>query len=201
MDWKNDNGEHFEKHANEILLPIYPWLLRDFCNLIGPSVNCANILEIGCGPGFMLQQLSSISPAALLGVDKSFAMLQLAVKSGRAGENALVQADACELPFREKTFDAVFSRGSVFFWKDLDKAFQSIKACLKPGGKAMIGGGYGLSTPQNIVDNVLEKHANRPKSIIPKLDLDQLLHLANSIGGKAEILQAKKRGFWLTWQL
>lgn len=201
MDWKIDNGEHFEKHASEVLLPIYPWLLQDFRNATGKPLAGLLILEIGCGPGFMLKQFNSCSPGALIGVDQSFSMLQRAVKSGRSKDATLVQADACELPFTTETFDLVFSRGSIFFWKDIKKAFESIKCCVKPGGKALIGGGYGLSTPQELVDTILASYEGKPKSSIPKLDLDDLLALATSIGGKAEILQARKRGFWLFWQL
>lgn len=201
MDWKNDNGEHFEKHASEVLLPVYPWLLQDLCNASSLPLSGLRILEIGCGPGFMLEQLNSCQPELLVGVDQSFAMLRRALQNGKSSNAFLVQADACELPFSESSFDLVFSRGSIFFWKDLERALTLIKKCLKSSGKAFIGGGYGLSTPQEIVDKVYSQYANKPKSSVPKLDLDSLLNLATSIGGKAKILQAKKRGFWLLWEL
>lgn len=201
LDWKNENGEHFENHANDVLLPVYPWLLHDFREILQVSLPQTRILEIGCGPGFMLEQFSRVSPSGLTGLDRCYQMLTRSLASGRSGEAALVQGDACNLPFASATFDAVFSRGSVFFWSDLPCAFASIKNCLKPGGQALIGGGYGLNTPQEIIDAVVLTQAGRDKSGIPRLDTSSLAEIACGIGGTARILQAKKRGFWLHWQV
>lgn len=200
MDWKNDNGEHFEKHASEILLPIYPWLMRDLCDAINRPVTGSLLLEIGCGPGFMLQQFATAHPARLVGIDKSSGMLQKAAGSGRGTQAELIQADVSALPFAEASFDTVFSRGSVFFWPDLELALREIKRCLKPGGCAFIGGGYGLSTPQEIIDAIRTYYADRTRDGIPRLDPDRLLALALTIGGNGRILQARRRGFWLYWQ-
>ncbi|HMM59353.1 MAG TPA: class I SAM-dependent methyltransferase [Candidatus Rifleibacterium sp.] len=170
IDWKNESAGHFEKHAEERLQDVYPWLLRDFIEFTGWQIAGRKILEIGCGPGFMLQQFSAGSPALLTGVDASFSMLHRVAAAARAPKALLVQADACSLPFAEASFDAVFSRGSVFFWADLHAAFAGIKRCLRPGGQALIGGGYGISTPQAIIDarqNPAAKvtfHASTPDS-------------------------------------
>ncbi len=201
LDWKNESGDHFENHASELLLPVYPWLKRDFIDILQLQIRNTRILEIGCGPGFMLQQFAQESSPGLTGLDYSIYMLERARRSGRADGAHLLQGDACCLPFAPATFDAVFSRGSVFFWSDLHAAFTSIRNCLRPGGQALIGGGYGLSTPQEIVDAVKSGSGASHKGDIPRLDPDQLLEIASNTGGTAKILQAKKRGFWLHWQL
>ena len=200
IDWKNESAGHFEKHAEEHLQDVYPWLLRDFIEFTGWQVAGRKILEIGCGPGFMLQQFSTASPALLTGVDASFAMLHRVAAAARAPKAFLVQADACRLPFAEASFDAVFSRGSVFFWADLQAAFACIRRCLKPGGQALIGGGYGISTPQQIIDEV-RKAKSGGKGDIPRLDPGQLAEIAVHTGGQAQIFQAPGRGFWVHWKL
>ncbi|NCB39213.1 MAG: class I SAM-dependent methyltransferase [Erysipelotrichia bacterium] len=201
MDWKNDNGEHFESHAEDFLRPVYPWLLRDLENATERSLRGMKILELGCGPGFMLEQFLAAHAKKVVGLDLSHKMLLRARNSGRAGAAQLIQADACNLPFIAESFDIVFSRGSVFFWNDIERAMHQIKNILKPSGTALIGGGYGLSTPQVYIDAIIQHYALQPKSKIPRLDFTILQAIANKIGGKTEILQAKKRGFWLKWQI
>ncbi len=200
-DWKNDDGSHFERHAGENLLAVYPWLLQDFFDILHCPVTGAAILEIGCGPGFMLQQFSAHSPSLLVGLDRSLSMLERAADSNRASNANLVQGDAGSLPFGGALFDAVFSRGSVFFWPDLPAAFFGIRKCLRPGGQALIGGGYGLSTPAEIIDRLRSKRSADEKSGIPKLDPSEIVTIMHKIGGTARVLQAERRGFWVHWQV
>lgn len=201
IDWKTENSGHFERHAAERLLPVYPWLLQDFINSVKQPLTDLTILEIGCGPGFMLQQFSKCSPRKLLGVDKSFAMLQAAMRKIDQAGVGLIQGDACSLPVADACVDAVFSRGSIFFWEDLHLALRHIKRCLKPGGIALIGGGYGLSTPQGVIDDLRQNDNRSSEKQIPRLNLDELSDMARDIGGNVEILHEKKRGFWLYWKL
>lgn len=200
MDWKNETGEHFQNHARQFLLPIYPWLLNDLKNAVNSDLKGKSILEIGCGPGFMLPLFLEAHAEKVCAIDMSPAMLDLSRESQRSKGSMLVQGDACALPFAEGSFDIVFSRGSIFFWPDIDAAFASIRRILKPGGTAFIGGGYGLSTPQNIIDTILTHYREVEKKQVPRLDLDSLVELARRAGGTANLVQAKKRGFWLIWQ-
>ncbi len=200
-DWKNDDGAHFEKHAGQLLQDIYPWLLRDCLDIMHRDLRGAGILEIGCGPGFMLQQFSMCSPTLLAGLDQSRSMLQRALVAGRATDAILLQADACSLPFKEACFDTVFSRGSVFFWPDLPAACAGIKSVLKTGGQALIGGGYGLSTPDSVIAELRTRQSGHCKNDVPRLDPEKLCEIMRGFGGKASVHQANKRGFWVHWQL
>jgi SAM-dependent methyltransferase len=65
------------------------------------------VLELGCGPGRLLQRLAAALPRArLTGVDLSPYMLELA-EARLEGRAALRQADAAALPFEDGSFDAV----------------------------------------------------------------------------------------------
>lgn len=197
-DWKNENSQHFETHANELLHPLYRWFVNDIEQITGQSVKGRHILDIGCGPGFMIEALFAAGAARVTGVDLSRSMLAAAAGSGRAVRAGLVQADVSRLPLRQAEFDIVFSRGSIFFWNDLDQAFSHIASCLKPQGTAILGGGYGLSSPPELVDAARRDHTGSKG--IPRIDLDRLLAIATGTGGYAEVKSAPKRGFWLVWR-
>ncbi len=199
-DWKNEDAKHFEMHAFASLRPLYHWFVKDIEQAIGQTVTGRSVLEIGCGPGFMLEALVKAGATNVTGADLSFSMLNAAVSSGRSRGANLFQADVTSLPLMPGKFDVVFSRGSVFFWPDLKSALSGIARTLCPGGTAIIGGGYGLSTPQQLVDIARNERSSDHGKGIPRIDLEYLLALTQQAGGKAEIKAASGRGFWLFWQ-
>jgi len=119
---KNTSGEHFETAAKNSLLSLYKYFLIDLTNTIKKPVKGLKILEIGCGPGFMLEQFESAGAEEIVGVDISQDMLQRAAK--RSEKSLKVQADVADLPFEPNIFDIVFSRGSIFFWLNWVKPFN-----------------------------------------------------------------------------
>ncbi|MDD3000971.1 MAG: class I SAM-dependent methyltransferase [Candidatus Riflebacteria bacterium] len=195
---KNTSGEHFETAAINSLLSLYKYFLIDLTNTIKKPVQGLKVLEVGCGPGFMLEQFESAGAKEIIGVDISEDMLQRASK--RSAKSVKVQADAADLPFDSNIFDIVFSRGSIFFWSDLDKAFESIRRVTKNGGTIFVGGGYGLSTPEEIIKKIRENRSGSNENKIPRLDPEILCKKAQAYGDFAEILSAPKRGFWLNWK-
>lgn len=77
--------------------------------------NSKRVLDLGCGTGFFLAELDAKRPGAV-GLDISHAMLRVSeqyVPSAR-----LVTADAERLPFRERSFDAIFCKGSLHHTRD-----------------------------------------------------------------------------------
>ena len=100
-----------------------------------------NILEIGCGTGFVLTGLRAAFPqASLSGSDVFTEGLTFAAK--RVSDAFLFQMDACHIPFREE-FD-VIGAFDVLEHIEQDEAVlaQMYQAC-KPGG------GIVLSVPQH----------------------------------------------------
>jgi ubiquinone/menaquinone biosynthesis C-methylase UbiE len=63
----------------------------------------ARTLDVACGTGLLTQHL----PGQLTGLDQSVAMLELA--SARVPDAGFVQSDALRLPFRDGTFERVFT--------------------------------------------------------------------------------------------
>ncbi|NLM17160.1 MAG: class I SAM-dependent methyltransferase [Candidatus Riflebacteria bacterium] len=193
--------DHYEKFAEEVLKPIFPWLVRDLMNRGGFSIKGKRVLDLGCGPGHISEALLRHDPELVVGLDISEDMLQRAAK--RAKGAIMIEGDACSLPFIAETFDAVISRGSLFFWADLEAALKGVFKALKPGGIAFMGGGYGLSTPDSVIQEIERRFGLNQKKDIPKVSPEELKKLAQKISGtngEADIASAKGRGFWLVWK-
>ncbi|MGM0599927.1 MAG: class I SAM-dependent methyltransferase [Candidatus Rifleibacteriota bacterium] len=196
--WKNESGDSFEQHGNKILKPVYNWLLKDLENHSPQKLAGLDLLEIGCGPGFMNSCFATAGIKKIIELDISHSMLLKAKSRSDNKKTLLLQASAEALPLASSSVDVIFSRGSIFFWPNIKKCFSEIHRILKQQGLALIGGGYGLSIPDNILSPIIE-HAkqSRNKKSVPRLDLDQLKECVQIYFPDAEILQAPKRGFWL----
>jgi SAM-dependent methyltransferase len=90
-------------------------------------------LDLGCGTGFYLPVIHMLGWAPT-GVDLSADQLEFARR--RAGEFAeLIQADAADLPFRDESFDLVFS---AFTHTDIDSFAAAVAEgarVLRPQGR------------------------------------------------------------------
>ena len=68
-----------------------------------------------------------------------------------------LRGQAEQITFADNSIDLVVSRGSVFFWEDMEKGISEVYRVLRPGGWAYIGGGFGT---KEILDEVLILRAN-----------------------------------------
>jgi ubiquinone/menaquinone biosynthesis C-methylase UbiE len=103
----------------------YEWLVK-----AAPGGVCA--LDLACGSG----PVEAFGPGTdWVGVDRSAE--ELAVAAGR-GCQALVRADATNLPFRASAFGAVVSSMAVMIFEPADAALEEISRVLKPSGTAAI---------------------------------------------------------------
>ncbi|MBP6491642.1 MAG: class I SAM-dependent methyltransferase [Clostridia bacterium] len=103
------------------------------------GITGGNVLELGPGPGYIgLEWLKKSSGATLTGCEISPAMIQVANTNAReyglSDRVNYVEGNVMEMPFPEKTFDAVFSNGSLHEWEDPLRVFNEIERVLKPGG-------------------------------------------------------------------
>ena len=67
------------------------------------SLPPARTLDVACGTGFLTRHL----PGEVTGLDQSPSMLELA--SARVPDVGFVQSDALRLPFRDETFERLFT--------------------------------------------------------------------------------------------
>lgn len=91
------------------------------------------VLDVGCGAGRFLD-VASRWGATVVGVDLSFAVEASQKSVGGRPNVSVVQADVFRLPFREETFDAIFSIGVLHHSRDTREAFLKLPPLLKHGG-------------------------------------------------------------------
>jgi len=109
-------------------------------------------VDLGCGTGGLGLALAQRSPSTILLVDPNGralgAALETARKSGLAGRVMVVAAVAESIPLPDDSVDLAVSRGSIFFWKDPPQGLREVYRILRPGARAMIGGGFGTRYPK-----------------------------------------------------
>lgn len=105
------------------------------------------IIDIGCGTGRLTADLlAQAGPAGrITAADRSSAMVMEARRALPAAV-PVVQADGAALPFRDASFDAVFSTATFHWIPDHATLFTEIHRILRPGGRlvAQAGGGRNL---------------------------------------------------------
>jgi SAM-dependent methyltransferase len=94
------------------------------------------VLEIAAGTGVLTRSLASELPetVAITATDLNQPMLDMAASIGTSRPVAWRQADALQLPFTDRTFDAVVCQFGIMFMPDKASAFSEAKRVLRPGG-------------------------------------------------------------------
>ena len=116
----------------------YGWMTWVFDRLLKLPED-ANILELGCGPGYLWKENIERIPTGwnITLSDLSSGMLDAAwrnlVVTGRAFQ--FKEIDAQSIPFADDTFDTVIANHMLYHVPDRPKAIAEIKRVLKPGGK------------------------------------------------------------------
>lgn len=106
---------------------------EEMYRLLG-EVNGKSILDLGCGGGSDVQCLIE-KGAAVVGLDASSHMINIATERFQIPDSAFVQADISKpLPFQDGQFDRVFARYSLHYVSQLDPLFSELHRVLKTDG-------------------------------------------------------------------
>lgn len=138
-------------------------------SIIKAGIIGGNVLEIGPGPGYVgLEWLKKAPGATLTGCEISPAMNHAAEKNARdyglAERSNYIVGNCMKMPFQGKTFDAVFSNGSLHEWEEPIRVFNEIDRVLKPGGLFCI---TDMRRDVNPVVKWLIYFSTKPKEIRP----------------------------------
>jgi len=101
----------------------------------------ASVLDLCCGTGdmaFALRRQAGKSPAKILGVDFSHAMLQRANHKSAGRSPCWVEADALCLPFPDQQFDLITAAFGFRNLADYDAGLREIVRLLRPDGECGI---------------------------------------------------------------
>ena len=145
----------YDRGVQAAFREIFPKLVED---LLDEMRGVRRALDVGCGPGqFTILIAEALPDVEVSGIDLAPTMIELArqhaAASTAAGRVRFAIADAENLPFRDRYFDAVLSSGSIKLWGDPAAGLREIHRVLVPGGRAFIGEMNRLAPPEAIADN------------------------------------------------
>jgi SAM-dependent methyltransferase len=107
-------------------------------NMLDLSPN-DRVLDVACGPGNFTRGFARATGEGLVvGLDASKTMLAVAVRKTESANVAYVRGDACTLPFRDGSFDAICCFAALYLIEEPMRALDEIARVLAPGGRVAL---------------------------------------------------------------
>ncbi len=106
---------------------------RDLLRAFLPQNLTGNVIDLGCGTGFLTQALLPHCKN-LIAVDLALPMLQMTREKLRDSIN-YVCADAEQLPFSTESIDTIFSNLALQWCLPIDQALKELQRVLVKGGE------------------------------------------------------------------
>jgi len=152
-------------------------------------------LEIGPGPGYLgIDWLKASPKSKLTALEISPNMLrkaeQNALREGVKERVTYVLGTALRMPFPDRTFDFIFSNGSLHEWEQPEAVFKEIFRVLKPEGVFLVSD---LKRNATGFARFLMKATVKPKTMRPGL-----ISSLQAAYTSAEIKQILSRSGWQT---
>ena len=140
----SSNGKHAKK--------LYASVIKSV-----KMLNCLNVLDVGCGTGTILSELSKNDKINLAGVDLSENMINIA-KKRFSDKVDLKIGDSEKLPWKDNNFDAVICTDSFHHYPNPERVLGEMARVLTPQGHLIIGDPWAI-TPVRQLMNLLLKHS------------------------------------------
>jgi len=97
------------------------------------------VLDVACGPGNFTRGFAHATGEGLVvGLDASKTMLAVAVRKTESANLAYVRGDACALPFRDGSFDAICCFAALYLIQEPMRTLDEIARVLAPGGRVAL---------------------------------------------------------------
>jgi ubiquinone/menaquinone biosynthesis C-methylase UbiE len=198
----NDDGR-LEKEQNfwkEAAESYDEWITNDFQDQYEVNWNILTkytdptlrVLDVGCGPGDLSIRISQRCHE-VWGVDVTPEMIQIAEEKA-AFEPANVcfqQADACDLPFDNHSFDTVMSVNALQTMIRPETALMEMSRVLKPGGELLLStycyGDSSLSDSESLINWAIKYGT---QAVWQSFKLTQLVDLLQTNG--FEVVEADR---------
>lgn len=126
-----------QEQNKTIFLDHYGWDLSEFRNFVKTR---KNVLDAGCGIGYITNWVASESKANVYGIDISFSIENAYRNFAHKKRSNLhfIQADLGELPFRGEFFDFIICKEVIHHTPEPRKNFSKLLSTLAPGGIILI---------------------------------------------------------------
>jgi ubiquinone/menaquinone biosynthesis C-methylase UbiE len=105
---------------------------------IGPAMR---VVEVACGTGIVTRHLLGVLPgdATLIATDLSEQMLAVAQQQVSPDSRLAFQpADAMQLPFDDRSFDAAICQFGLMFFPDKARGLREMRRVLRPDGQLLL---------------------------------------------------------------
>ena len=153
-----NSAREFDFISSAIFAPIYPVIARQAIALCQKSTGIC--IDLGSGPGFLGIEVARQTHCRVFSLDISVQTNRTTGKNilqaGLEDRVTAFTADVHCLPLKDRSVDLIVSRGSIFFWDNLELAFREIRRVLKPGGMAYIGTGFGKPELKEAITREME---------------------------------------------
>lgn len=188
------------KRINKLWGQVYPFLASVIMDDFGKRTG--RVLEIGPFSGGISMELARLYPNLDITIstwesDEIKYMENDLTDAGLADRIKVVKAGRDVFDFADGYFDLIICRGALFFL-DARLLLESFRMLAKDGF-AFIGGGYGRSTPQHIIDAIHDEshvlNQSLGKRWITRDTLEKLLKETNLAD---DCLIEEEGGLWLT---
>lgn len=147
------------------------------------------VLDVACGPGNFTRDFAGATGDGLVvGLDASQTMLASAVRNTTNANVAYVRGDACVLPFRDGSFDAICCFAALYLIEEPMRALDEIARVLAPGGRvALLSSCHRGPVPVSTTNAVV-----RSLSGVRIFARDELTNIERRVAGFAQFVSARK---------
>lgn len=204
VTFNRENALGMDELAKTVFAPVYPVIARNAVAATGISKGLG--LDLGCGPAMLSIAMSKETvDMEVIALDFSDVSKYIA-KTNIASEHLenriyTMTGNVHALPLDDGDIDLIFSRGSMFFWKDLKQAFTEIYRVLSPGGATYIGGGFGnRELQEQVTDKMLMLNPQWSCHAKKKVNDDYIKRfeiMFNEIGCRSFRVINDETGFWI----
>lgn len=124
------------------------------------------VLDVGCGPGYLLRLLAERCPQAdeLVGVDPAPGMISVATAAAEDDRLRFTPGTAERLPFPDGAFDLVVSTTSFDHWADQRAGLGECARVLAPGGRFVLADQFSLVLLPTLLGGRRDKARTRQRA-------------------------------------
>lgn len=135
--WDDQAAEYSsQRWADEVTWGIFG-IPDEAAGAIFPEVEGRDVVELGCGTGYVSNWAIQRGARSVIGLD--YSPLQLATAQQRSRESAvhlpLLRGDAQQLPFADNSFDLAINEYGAAIWCDPHVWIPEAARVLRPGGR------------------------------------------------------------------
>jgi len=136
-----------------------------------------NVADLGCGVGWATRVLAEqASRGVVVGIDLSDEMIAQAISEYRNPPNTIfLVADAARIPCALGFFNSLLSVESIYYYPNVEGAFQEVHRILKPGGRAHFLINY---YKENVYSHNWAKYIDIPLHLLGAEDYSKILSTA-----------------------